>query len=410
MTKIIPFKAIRPLRDKAHLVATRPIFTYKKNILKAKLEENPYTFIRIIHPEYNEVVKTKVNSKERFEAVRKEYARFQALGILKQDAHPHFYLYRQSTKDRVFLGVVAGASVEDYKQDHIKKHEATLTSRENMFTEYLAIVGYNAEPVLIAYPENPQLEAVYQKIMQERPEYEFSTTDEIKHELWLVNEEDGKVIQALFSQIQDTYIADGHHRSASSVRLAELRNQKEFKTDKHNYFLAFFMDEKRLNILEFNRLIKSLNGLTNAGLLKQLEKSFMVSKLKDPKKPDAEHQMTMNLQNEWYLLVCRPEIINENHPVECLDSEILTKYVLKPILGISDLKTDSNIEFVSGNLGIEGIDEPIKNGKAAVGFVLYPVSFEQVKRVADNQQIMPPKSTWVEPKLRSGLTIYAINE
>lgn len=410
MTKILPFKAIRPARDKAHLVATRPVFTYKKNILKAKLEENPYTFIRIIHPEYNEVVKTKPNSKERFEAVRKEYGHFQALGILKQDDSPHFYLYQQTTKDRVFLGIVAGASVEDYNQDHIKKHEATLTSRENMFTEYLDIVGYNAEPVLIGYPENPKLEAVYQKIMLERPEYEFSTTDEIKHELWLINEQDGKEIQDLFTQIQDTYIADGHHRSASSARLAALRNKKGVSSNNHNYFLAFFMDEKRLNILEFNRLIKSLNGLARADLLKQLEQSFIVSKLKGPEKPSSEHQITMNLQNEWYLLTCKPEIIDHNHPVACLDPEILTQYVLEPILGISDLKTDANIEFVSGNLGLDAINEPIKNGKAAVGFVLYPVSFAQVKRVADNQQIMPPKSTWVEPKLRSGLTIYDINE
>ncbi|MGV3631475.1 MAG: DUF1015 domain-containing protein [Bacteroidota bacterium] len=411
MAKLKPFKAIRPTRDKAHLVATRPVYTYRKSILKAKLEENPYTFIRIINPEYNEAVKTKPNSKERFLNVKHQFEIFCDAGILIQDKEEHIYLYRQTKAGHAFVGVIAGASVEEYDQDLIKKHEATLTSREEMFTNYLDLVGFNAEPVLLSYPKNDELNTLYEKIMQDRPEYEFSTTDQVKHELWLINKTDEKQLLELFDKIPETYIADGHHRSASSARLAEKYNAGgTVQTQNHNYFLAFLMDDSRMNILEFNRLVKSLKGLDSARLLEQLSEHFTIEKLPAAQKPGREHEITMNLRNEWYKLSCKPGTVNNAHPVACLDAEILTQYILTPLLGIKDLKTDSNIEFVSGNLGIEAISDAIANQKAELGFVLYPITMEQVKRVADNRMIMPPKSTWVEPKLRSGLTIYNIKE
>jgi uncharacterized protein (DUF1015 family) len=410
MTKIKPFKAIRPVRDKAHLVATRPVFTYKKNVLKAKLEENPYTFIRIIHPEFNEKVKTKPNSKERFLAVKKKFNQFLEEQILVQDKDEYFYLYQQTHRNRTFLGLIAGASVEDYKHDNIKKHEATLTSREEMFTNYLDLVGFNAEPVLLAYPDNPKLEKLFAKIISKRPEYEFSTTDEIKHELWLIENKLNNKILKIFAKIPSTYIADGHHRSASSMRLADIYNSQKIKTENHNYFLAFFMQESKLNILEFNRLVKSVGNLNLDDFIKKLKKSFTVEILSEAIKPRKEHEILMNFKGSYFMLECKPEIIDNEHPVACLDAEILTNFILAPILGIKDLKTDTNIQFVSGNQGIKAIDTEISTAKAELGFVLHPVSFEQVKRVADNQMIMPPKSTWVEPKLRSGLTIYNIKE
>lgn len=411
MAKLKPFKAIRPTRDKAHLVATRPVYTYRKSILKAKLEENPYTFIRIINPEYKEEVKTRPNSRERFLNVKHQFELFCEAGILIQDKEEHLYLYRQTKNGHAFVGIIAGASVDEYDRDLVKKHEATLTSREEMFTNYLDLVGFNAEPVLLSYPKNDGLNALYEKIMRDRPEYEFSTTDLVKHELWLVNKEDEKQVLDLFDKIPEIYIADGHHRSASSARLAEkYRNNPAIKTENHKYFLAFLMDDSRMNILEFNRLVKSLKGLDSKVLLEQLSEHFTIEKLASAQKPFQEHEITMNLRNDWHKLTCKPQIVNDNHPVACLDAEILTQYILTPLLGIKDLKTDSNIEFVSGNLGIEAISDAISNQKAELGFVLYPITMEQVKRVADNHMIMPPKSTWVEPKLRSGLTIYNIKE
>ena len=409
MTKIKPFRAIRPTRDKAHLVVTKPVSSYSKTVLKARLESNPFTFIRIIHPEFDKSVKTAPNSKERFELVRKKYHEFINEGILFQDEKPSIYIYRQTTPTNEFIGVIGGASVDEYNKDLIKKHEATLTSRESMFTNYLDIVGYNAEPVLLSYPHNEDLENIYAEITKERPEIEFSTTDRIKHELWIVSEPHQKAIEKAFDKIPATYIADGHHRSASSSRLANERNQNsENKYQNHDFFLAFFMDEKRMHILEFNRLVDHLNNLTETEFLAKLNHSFLVKPLTKSQKPSSEHQMIMNLKNQWFELICKPEIINNDDPVACLDAEILTNYILKPILGIEDLKTDESIHFIPGNSGIEAITEPIKQGKSKVGFFLFPVTMEQVIRVADNNGIMPPKSTYVEPKLRSGLTIYEI--
>lgn len=409
MTKIKPFRAIRPTRDKAHLVVTKPVSSYSKTVLKARLESNPFTFIRIIHPEYDKTVKTAPNSRERFELVRKKYHEFIKDGILFQDEKPSIYIYRQTTPTNEFIGVIGGASVDEYNKDLIKKHEATLTSRESMFTNYLDIVGYNAEPVLLSYPHNEDLEKIYAEIILERPEIEFSTTDRIKHELWIVSEPHQKAIEKAFDKIPATYIADGHHRSASSSRLANERNQNsELNNQNHDYFLAFFMDEKRMHILEFNRLVDHLNNLSEIEFLSKLNDSFLVKQLTTSEKPSSEHQIIMNLNNQWFELICKPEIINNDDPVACLDAEILTNYILKPILGIEDLKTDESIHFIPGNLGIEAITEPIKQGKSKVGFFLFPVTMEQVIRVADNNGIMPPKSTYVEPKLRSGLTIYEI--
>lgn len=411
MSKIAPFKALRPVRDKVHLVATRPYYSYKKNVLKAKLEDNPYTFLRIINPEFGSTVKTKPNSKERFGLVSEKYDEFIQEGILIQDSEPHLYIYRQTKDGHEFTGIVAGASVEEYENDLIKKHEATLTSREAMFTNYLDIVGYNAEPVLLSYPHEETIDSLLNKYTKVRPEYEFTTTDRIKHELWILTPEETASMIIAFEKLPATYIADGHHRSASSAGLNRLR--KENGTSKYpneDYFLAFFIDENRLKILEFNRLVKTLNNLTEQEFINALEKSFEIREIEDSCKPTHEHQMIMCLDGKWYQLDCKKEIIDPTHPVKCLDAEILTSYVLKPILGIQDLKSDDNIEFISGAEPISSLEDKIRKGKARVGFILYPVSMGQVKKVADNHMIMPPKSTWVEPKLRSGLTIYNINE
>lgn len=411
MTKIAPFKALRPVRDKVHLVATRPYYSYKKNVLKAKLEDNPYTFLRIINPEFGSTIKTKPNSIERFQLVREKYKEFIANGILIKDPEAHLYIYRQTKDGHEFTGIVAGASVEEYENDLIKKHEATLTSRESMFTNYLDIVGYNAEPVLLSYPHEQGIDDLLVNFTKYRPEYEFTTTDRIKHEVWILGaEETAKMIKA-FEKLPAAYIADGHHRSASSAGLKKHRiNKGTSKFPNEDYFLAFFIDENRLKILEFNRLVKTLNNLSVKEFLDKLSKSFEIKAIKGSQKPLHEHQMTMCLEGKWYELNFKASIIDDQHPVRCLDAEILTQSVLTPILGIHDLKTDDNIEFISGAESIDVFEDKITKGKFKVGFVLYPISMEQVKRVADNQMIMPPKSTWVEPKMRSGLTIYNINE
>jgi len=411
MIRITPFKAIRPVRDKVHLVATRPYYTYKKNVLKAKLEENPFTFLRIINPEFNLERKTKPNSHERFLHVQDKYVEFLNQGVLFQEEKEAIYIYQQTKNGHQFTGVIAGASIDDYELGKIKKHEATLTSREEMFVDYLNIVGFNAEPVLLSHPAHDKLEITLLRLMQVRPEYEFTTTDEVKHELWVLSEEDSLEIQRYFSEIELLYIADGHHRSASSAGLRNLRkkkNQPGFTNE--DYFLAFLMDERKMQILEFNRLVKTMNNLSKEEFLKSLEKIGSLTSLNHSQKPLREHQITFYLDSNWYALNIDKTMIPSNDPVKCLDTDLLTELILRPILGIQDLKTDPNINFVSGAESLESIVSSVNSGKFNMAFILYPISIDQVKAVADANGIMPPKSTWVEPKLRSGLTIYNINE
>ncbi|MFM7387907.1 MAG: DUF1015 family protein, partial [Bacteroidota bacterium] len=217
MAILHPFRAIRPVRDKVHLVATRPYYSYKSNVLKAKIEDNPFTLLHIINPEFNKALKSKANSPERFALVKKGYDSFQEKGILIQDAEPHLYLYRQTTSDRSYTGIIGGADAEDYLNDIIKKHEATLTAREAIFTEYLEVVGLNAEPVLMSYQSTERINALIAAVLVDRPEYEFTTTDLNKHELWIIDQAKTEELIQCFLQIPATYIADGHHRSASSV-------------------------------------------------------------------------------------------------------------------------------------------------------------------------------------------------
>lgn len=410
MTKIAPFKALRPVRDKVHLVATRPYYSYKPNVLKAKLEDNPFTLLRIINPEFGATKKTAPNSIERFELVKEKYEEFIDEGILIKEKTAHIYIYRQTKDGHEFTGFIGGASIEEYENDLIKKHEATLTSRENMFIDYLDVVGQNAEPVLLSYPHSVELEHLLIECTVSRPEYEFTTTDRVKHELWVLSADDSQRVANAFNHLDAVYIADGHHRSASSAGLKKRRQEKGIHFPNDDFFLAFFIDETRLKIVEFNRLVKSLNGLKPTEFIAKLTDAFEISMLAERHKPYAEHILTMYLDHQWYQLTCKQEIIHTEHPVSSLDAEILTQEVLKPILGIHDLKTDDRIEFASGIEELEWFERQVDSGKMAVAFILFPITMDQVKKVADNQLIMPPKSTWVEPKLRSGLTIYTINE
>jgi uncharacterized protein (DUF1015 family) len=411
MTKITPFRALRPVRDKVHLVATRPYYTYKKNVLKAKLEDNPFTFLRIINPEFNAIKKTVPNSKERFNLVKEKYQEFINDGILFFDQKPGIYIYRQTKNGHQFTGIIAGASIEEYNTDKIKKHEATLTSRENMFTDYLDIVGYNAEPVLLSHPHNTEIDELLVSCTKDRPEYEFTTTDRVKHELWIVEDKYEDILIQAFDKIDATYIADGHHRSASSSRLLERRSlngSTSFTNEKN--FLAYFIDESKLKILAYNRLVKTLTGKTVDSFIQGLKQNFEVHPLFAFEQPSKAHEITICLKGDWFKLKCKEGIVDEYHPVKSLDAEIVTEYILNPILGIKDLKTDSNIEFFSEIEPYETIEKQIKEGKYDLALFLFPCTIEQVKKVADNHMIMPPKSTWVEPKMRSGLTIYPINE
>ena len=411
MARIHPFKAVRPTRDKAQLVSTRPLAAYRKHVLRAKLDENPYTFLHIIHPEVDRHHLAKASSEERFEAVKQRYEQFHTQGIFIQEEEPTCYVYRQTKNGHEFTGVIAGASIDEYQKDTIKKHEATLTSRETMFTNYLNITGFNAEPVLLAHESSAILDAILAEITTDRPEYEFSTTDCIKHELWVVQPKHLKLLVDAFEPMEELYIADGHHRSASSSRLKDhLVATNCVKGDNCNYFLAYLIDEKKLEIIEFNRVVKHLNGLSEDAFVDALKESFEVKELAKSRKPKKEHEIVVLLNYRTLLLTPKEPVLETKDVVKQLDAQILTDYILEPILGIEDLKTSKDIEFVPGTIDLKQLKDKLQKDDMAVAFLLYPVPMSAVKAVADEGKIMPPKSTWVEPKMRSGLTIYNINE
>jgi uncharacterized protein (DUF1015 family) len=407
--KLKPFRAIRPTRDKVHLVASRPYYTYNKNVLEAKLESNPYSFIHIINPEFNKEDKTLPNSNERFQNVHNKYVEFKQKGIFVQDEKECFYIYRQSGEKQDYIGIIAGASVEDYEQGNIKIHEQTLTEREEMFKRYLDICGFNAEPVLLTYKDVDSINQFIKTFTKQRPEYEFTTTDILKHEVWVVSEEkDIAFLKNEFEKVPHVYIADGHHRSASSYLLAKERkanNPNHSGNEDYNFFLSFYITETSLDIFDFNRLITDTNGLSEAEILEKISTQFDVEKTTLDFKPTQLHEFSMHSANSCYKLTYKGKI-DSSSAVETLDAHILSKQILEPLFGMKDLKTDKRCYFMEGIQGVKKMRNDIEKGKAKLAFGLYPVSVNQLKDIADTNSIMPPKTTWIEPKMRSGLIVY----
>ena len=408
MANVIPFRAVRPTRDKVHLVASRAFYTYQKHVLEAKLDSNPYSFIHIINPEFREVVKTKPNSVERFIKVRNRYQDFKDRGVLIGESAPAYYIYRQTGEDD-FCGIIGGASAEDYRSDVIKKHEQTLTQREQVFKTYLDVCEFNAEPVLLTHPDSAELDAVMEQCMSVRPEYEFTTTDEITHSLWVVdNKEDIQAIQHAFEKLEALYIADGHHRSASSALLANERLQSgASESGNDQFFMAYLIPERSLKIYDFNRLITDLNGLELSEFIEKIRTSFVVEESDLPVVPDGYNVFGLFVDSQWFKLTFRGQVDAED-PACSLDTQILSDYLLAPILDITDLKTSDRIHFSGGPTGFAEMVRLVEQGKYRAAFSLYPVTTSQLKAVADHGSTMPPKSTWIEPKLRSGLTIYEL--
>ena len=412
MAVVKPIKGIRPTRDKAHLVASRAVNVYKQRILNAKLEENPYTFMHIILPEFGKKATTKPNTTERFKLVRKKFESYLKEGILKQDAKPAYYIYQQIKGAHSYTGIIAGTSVDDYNNGVIKIHEQTLTKREEIFTNYLDVCEFNAEPVLLAYDGEKSINAVIKKYTKTRSEYEFTTSDKVTHLLWIVDKpSDIKTIENGFKKTKSIYIADGHHRSSSSALLADLRrkrNKNHTGKEMYNFCLSYLVSSDQLRILEFNRLVNETGKLTEEEILSRIGEKFVVKKISGIKvKPGRLHQFTMYMNNTWYMLTLRKEFYGKK-PVDQLDAQILTTYILAPIFGIVDLKNDSRIDFAGGNLGTTHLQKKVDSGDAEIAFCLYPVTYKQLKLIADTHSIMPPKSTYIEPKLRSGLVIQSL--
>jgi uncharacterized protein (DUF1015 family) len=415
MAKVIPFKAIRPEPDKVHLVASRSVDGYNSAELKEKLAGNPFTFLHVVNPDFEDGIKTKPGSRERLTKVKNRFKAFVKEKIFMRDEAPCYYIYRQVKGENTYTGIIACTSIDDYFTGVIKVHEQTLTQREEKLKEYLEVCEFNAEPVLFCYPNNKTIDNFTNETVEKRPDYDFTTTDKVRHTLWVIK--DKKAVATLreeFSSIPSIYIADGHHRSASSALLGKSKRDRSKKStgeEAYNFYLGVFFPETQLKIYDYNRVVKDLNGMSIDQLIAKLKESFTVKKENvEDFKPRQKHELSMYLAGSWYSLKVNDGVYNPKDPVGSLDAAILTEKLLGPILNIHDLKTDKRIGFVPGIKGSQQLKKMVDEGKYAVAFGLYPVTMEHLKWIADTNNIMPPKSTWVEPKMRSGLVVYSFEE
>jgi uncharacterized protein (DUF1015 family) len=415
MAKVIPFKAIRPENDKVHLVASRSVDGYNSAELREKLTGNPYSFLHVINPDFEDGIKTKPGSKERLSKVKNHFKKFVHEKIFLRDESPCYYLYRQIKEGNEFVGIIACTSIDDYINGVIKIHEQTLTTREEKLKDYLEVCEFNAEPVLFCYPNDEAIDTISLEISKTRADYDFTTTDKVRHTVWVIDSRKTvKQIAERFATIPNIYIADGHHRSASATLLGKLRrsSRKSYTGEEaFNYYLGVFFPETHLKIYDYNRVVKDLNNLSVNELINNLKTNFTITEIKEVDyKPTQKHEISMYVDNKWYSLKAKDTIYNAKDPIDSLDAAILTKYILSPILNIHDLKTDKRIGFIPGVRGSKELKKQVDEGKAAIAFGLYPVTMQHLKWIADTNNIMPPKSTWVEPKMRSGLVIYSIEE
>jgi uncharacterized protein (DUF1015 family) len=405
MAKIIPFKAVRPTSDKVSLVTSRSYDEYSSAELASQLDFNPFSFLHILNPIYTNL--QKVGIEKRFKLVAQKYKEFKNEDVFLKEDNPVFYLYEIQTKNQNFIGIIAGTSIADYQQNIIKKHEDTLQYRVEVFKDYLHQTGFNTEPVLITYPDDLELNSWINTKKKEPRIYEFSTKKKEKHLLWKIdNSKEIAFIQNKFQDIGDLYIADGHHRTASAELL--LAENKNTQNDNLNYFMSFLIAESNVKIHEYNRIILDLNNHSKAEFLALLSNIFWIkNKEQELWKPTKKFEFGMYLDNEFYCLTLK-DGNNFNSVLESLDAQILYEKVLQPILGITDLRNDERIDYIPGNQSITTIKEVVDEGEFEVGFMLFPAEIAEIKALADNNLIMPPKSTYIEPKFRSGLVVYEL--
>jgi uncharacterized protein (DUF1015 family) len=407
MIRLRPFRAWRPAPDKAHLVASRSYVSYSEEKMREKLQGNPFSFLHVIHPDHGR--EQHLSRQQRFANVRRKWSDFVGEGWYVRDESPCIYLYEQSRRGLLSRGVIAAVSVGDYRGGRIKVHEHTLQNREELFKDYLNSTGINAEPVLLAAPGAHGLDVALEGLWHSRPTYDFSTTDMVRHRVWAVHDPRTlDEIQRHFERIDALYIADGHHRLASSARLAE--STGAFADHPKAWCLAFIVPQEHLHIRNFDRAVTSLGGMDTDEFLEALKQVGPVTALAGtPILPPDHGTVAICTRKGWFSLRFPAQVPGAGAAAQ-LDASVLSSAVLDPVLGIHDLRTDPHVKFVPGTSGAQELERMVKDGEAAAAFHLRPVSFAELKAVADSGGCMPPKSTYIEPKLRSGLTVYSLED
>ena len=415
MAIIKPFKGIRPPKELVEQVASRPYDVLNSEEAREEAKGNEKSLYHIIKPEIDFPAGTDEHDPKVYEKAAENFQMFQDKGWLVQDGKENYYVYAQTMNGKTQYGLVVGAYVPDYMNGVIKKHELTRRDKEEDRMKHVRVNNANIEPVFFAYPDNAELDAIVKKYTSQQPEYDFiAPGDGFGHSFWVIDkEEDITAITKAFKAMPALYIADGHHRSAAAALVgAEKAKQNVNHTgnEEYNYFMAVCFPANQLTIIDYNRVVKDLNGLSPEQFLTAVSKNFVVEE-KGIKvyKPQALHNFSLYLDGKWYSLTAKPGTYDDNDPIGVLDVTISSNLILDEILGIKDLRSDKRIDFVGGIRGLEELKKRVDSGEMKVALALYPVSMKQLMDIADTGNIMPPKTTWFEPKLRSGLIIHKLN-
>ncbi len=413
MAVLKAFKGLRPPAKYAKEVASRPYDVL--NSKEAREEATEKSLLHIIKPEIDLPEDISLYDERVYQKAKENFQRFQDNGWLVQDEKDYLYIYAQTMNGKTQYGIVGCASVDDYLNNVIKKHELTRPDKEEDRMKHVRVTNANVEPVFFAYPAVKEIDEIVEAVVREKaPEYDFVADDGFGHHFWLID--DPQKIQRLielFDALPSTYVADGHHRTAAAALVGkEKREQNPNHTgeEEYNFFLAVHFPDNQLTIIDYNRVVKDLNGLTPEGFLNKLQAHFVVEMVgKEPYKPSKLHEFSMYLAGNWYKMTAKEGTYDDNDPIGVLDVTVLSKYALDEILDIKDLRRSKRIDFVGGIRGLEELQRRVDSGEMAVAFALYPVSMKQLIDIADSGKIMPPKTTWFEPKLRSGLVIHKLD-
>jgi len=409
-----PFKSVRPKTEKAHLVASRPYDVLNSKEAREEAKGNACSFLHVVKPEIDLAEGTDLYSQEVYEKALSNYNDFVASGFLFEEDKPCFYVYRLIMDGRTQDGIVGCSAVEDYLNNVIKKHELTRADKEADRKNHVRVTQMNAEPVFFTYPSHQKINKIVNQTTEKSAQLDFTTEDGIRHCVWVIDSEQAIVeIQETFESIPAVYVADGHHRTAAAALVGEemrKENPNHDGSEEYNYFLSVLFPDEQLEIIDYNRVVKDLNNHTKETFLKALENSFSVTEVGTKEhRPHKKHQMGMYLDSTWYSLDAKEGTYDDNDPIKGLDVSVLSDCVLEPILGITDLRRDKRIDFVGGIRGLGELERRVNNGEMKVAFAMYPVSLAELMNIADTGNIMPPKTTWFEPKLRSGLFVHKLS-
>ncbi len=414
MATIKPFRGIRPPKNLVEKVASRPYDVLNSDEARAEAAGNPHSLYHIIKPEIDFPVGTDEHDERVYEKAAENFAMFRKNGWLVQDEKENYYVYAQTMDGRTQYGLVVCASVEDYMSGRIKKHELTRRDKEEDRMKHVRINNANIEPVFFAYPHRDDLDAIVAEVTKNKPEYQFvAELDGFGHTFWVIEDEETiHKITEIFAEIPSLYIADGHHRSAAAALVGNekrLQNPNHKGDEEYNYFMAVCFPDNQLNIIDYNRVVTDLNGLTNEEFLTKLKENFILEeKGSEIYKPNKLHNFSLYLDEKWYSLTAKENTYDDNDPIGVLDVTISSNLILDEILGIKDLRSDTRVDFVGGIRGLGELKKRVDSGEMKAALALYPVSMDQLIAIADTGNIMPPKTTWFEPKLRSGLVIHEL--